>query len=313
MRSVTVSLAILFTLLSDGYGENLFNRKEWSFSKTEQEYLQTLNSSDFQELLSSSLNSTGNYRIDDLRESLTYNKIGNTKIIDLNNDNISELVLKVDVSGRGVFCDTTVLSRSVDGFIISLVPDYGPEINLWSTGEETALVGSVPVQSDIARADPQVAFPSLYAWDTSGCRDVSSSYPMYYETVFMSNLNAFTEHHSTLLVDDLSEEEKNRLTVEAKGWALSLEKVLKIHPDILQKKESTKGDREINVESVIFTNVAHKNLKNEIEINPISTNIETRHSNKSVTSKSKKQVIVIPLLVILIALIGIFFLKNSKK
>lgn len=309
MSEVAITLSIFFTLSTIAFGGNLLDRSSWNFSKTEQETIVNLELSGLQELLTSSLKNSSDYEAFSLRNNLIYGKLSNAEITDLNNDNVCELVLKVDVSGRGVFSDTTILSRSADKITISCFPDYGPDIELWNTGEENVLVGSAPIQSDIARSDPSVTFPSLYEWSDNGCRDVSASYPAFYETVFLSNLNAFTEYYSSLSVDNLPKDEKERINIEAKGWSLALKKALKIHPNLISNPPKSAAENKANHQNTITNNTIHTYQKSGEARKNISHE-KVSPPSKTITPKTRNRIVLPTLLCILVPLVTYFLRKN---
>jgi len=194
----------------------LLQRNNWEFT---QEELAKLNSANVTEL-------------DDTITKLIAKTTGNLptgvligfKVVDLNDDGISEIIARVDVSGRGLLRDVTIISRNDGVYHYDTIPAYGGMTQLWKSDKEQLLVTSQPA-CDLSRSDPLITYPLLYSWTGLKCKDVSKQARAYYETSFLPSIKESLERAKEAAPTTESREDKLRRVLRIVGLSRALVRV----------------------------------------------------------------------------------------
>lgn len=229
-----VTLVICFFVCTiDGRSADasaLLDRDSWSFSDEEIRNLNDLKLIELEPKLASIIRG--------ITGGLGAGKLMQFKFVDLNDDGIVEMIVRCDLSGRGLTRDISVLSQKAGKQYYEIVPCYG-RIVLWETENRKLIVGSEPVFT-LFGCDPILAFPQLYAWTGSKCEDISKQYWSYYRDQLLPLLtNKIFEIKNTNF-RSLEPEPKHRLTVSAVNWALAADKLKEMFPELPAVRDLTK-------------------------------------------------------------------------
>ncbi len=207
-------------------------RNTWSFSAQEIKNLNGQAADVFQKSLALTLKDVPDYAVEIMASGLTYGRLVEFRIVDLNDDGIAEILLSVDDSGRGLIRDISVLSRRSGKFYCQGISAYGGTIKLLRTEKPNLIIGSSPL-FELTRADPILTFPMLYSWTGSQCKDVSRENRAYYEAQYLPALTNAISRFQAINMSDKKGESKRRLMVEVIGWALATEKLVSMFSDQL--------------------------------------------------------------------------------
>ena len=230
----TVTLILCFFVCTiDGRSADasaLLDRDSWSFSDEEIRNLNALKPIELESKLASIIRG--------ITVGLEVGKLMQFKFVDLNDDGIVEMIVRCDLSGRGLTRDISVLSQKTGKQYYEMVPCYG-RIVLWKTENRKLIVGSEPV-FELFGCDPILAFSQLYAWTGATCKDVSKQYWPYYRDQILPLLtNRIFEIKNTNF-RSLESEPKHRLTVSAVNCALTADKLKEMFPELLAVRDLTK-------------------------------------------------------------------------
>lgn len=160
---------------------SLLERDTWIFSQEECDQLNAVDAANFNVMIINVIAmATGN---------LPTGVLMDFQVVDLNADGISEIIVAVDVSGRGLLRDVAVISRKDGEYRHDIIPTYGGVIDLWESNGKYFIVGAQPAY-ELSRTDPLITYPLLYAWTGVKCENVSKQVRSYYEATFLPLINA---------------------------------------------------------------------------------------------------------------------------